>query len=416
MSKKKKSTRKTKETPAKPLRFAHPFFTPVPIAARPVTPGAGTHMTDYIQTKLLPVPPPLRDPTMTLDQIIGTQGLQEIQTAGTLIFQAAGDTGHENGTMQQYVADAMSADFDTARPEASPAFFLHLGDVIYYDNTDKGYQAQFYVPYKKYPGKIIAIPGNHDGELFKFDGTSTGQTTTLAAFQRNFCQPKRGVPSGAATIYREMVAQPGVYWWLKAPFIDIVALYSNVGEGPGFISGADIGQAQKNWLVKTLNSIKKDRAAGNRKALILAVHHPPFSEGGHSSSTTMLADLEDACTKAGIWPDAVLAAHSHNYQRFTRHISVNGKDQPTPYFVVGTGGRGTSPVVAATGQRTGDHSFDSSLAGYGYLTVKANASQLILSFSQVDASGKKSAFDQPVIIDLAAQAATQNESHKKRKK
>jgi hypothetical protein len=73
---------------------------------------------------------------------------------------------------------------------------LHLGDVIYYDNTDKGYLEQFYVLYKRYPGKIIAIPGNHDSELFKFDGASTGPTKTLAAFMKNFCQPVPAVPSG----------------------------------------------------------------------------------------------------------------------------------------------------------------------------------------------------------------------------
>ena len=33
----------------------------------------------------------------------------------------------------------MTKDFDVSNPAASPSFFLHLGDVNYYDNTDSGY-------------------------------------------------------------------------------------------------------------------------------------------------------------------------------------------------------------------------------------------------------------------------------------
>jgi 3',5'-cyclic AMP phosphodiesterase CpdA len=272
--------------------------------------------------------------------------------------------------------------------------------VIYFDNTDKGYQAQFYIPYKKYPGKIIAIPGNHDGELFKYDGTSTGQKKTLDAFQRNFCQPKSGVPPDAGTIYREMVAQPGVYCWLNAPLIDIVALYSNIGEGPGFISGTTIGQKQKNWLVQTLTAIRKLRDKGTRKALLIAVHHPPFSNGGHSSSSVMLADIDDALKQAGIQPDGVLAGHSHNYQRFTRRVSFNNENWQIPYYVIGTGGRGVIPLETATGQVVGDHSYESSLMGYGYLTVTATLNNLQFAFTQVDNTGARMPFDKVITVDL----------------
>ncbi len=208
----KKSKSNPKSDSKKILRFAHPFFNSIPVGTKPSTPAKGEHVTDYVQTKLLPIPNPRRNPTMILDEIIGTAGVKAIEAAGTFSFHAAGDTGLENGLNQELVAAAMTLDYDTQHPEKSPAFFLHLGDVIYFDNTDKGYQAQFYIPYKKYPGKIIAIPGNHDREIFKYDGTSTGQKKTLEAFQRNFCQAKAGVPPDAGTIYREMISQPGVYW------------------------------------------------------------------------------------------------------------------------------------------------------------------------------------------------------------
>ena len=381
-------------------RFAHSFYE-AGISSDNTIENIG--MIEYIQTTLLPFPDPQREPTMKLAEIIGQQGVDEIVSNNSISFHAVGDTGHENGLQQELVAAAMAQDYDISQPGKSPAFFLHLGDVIYFDNTDKGYQAQFYIPYKKYPGKIIAIPGNHDGEIFKYDGTPTGQKTSLAAFWRNFCQPVPGVPPDAGTILREMISQPGAYWYLDSPFIDIVGLYSNIAEGPGFINVPTLGgKKQTDWLTKTLLLIQEKRKQGNRKALIIVVHHPPFSNGGHSSSVDMLADIDSCCTQAGLLPDAVIAAHAHNYQRFTRYTSVNSQNIQTPYFVVGTGGRGIVKVPPAKGERIGDHSFESSLMGYGYLTVKATPQNLTLYFTQVDANGIKSAFDKQIVVDLVS--------------
>lgn len=382
------------------LRFAQPFYTDVPIAQRPVIDGIGKRMTDYIKTLLEPIPDPFRDPTMLLAEVIGDVGVQEIQQAGAIKFHAVGDTFSAAGNMQQLIADAMSADYSPAKPATSPAFFFHLGDVIYYDNTDKGYHAQFYEPYKTYPGKIIAIPGNHDGEVFKFDGTSTGQSVTLEAFQRNFCQAKTGVPPAAGTIYREMTSQPAVYWHLDAPFVDVIGLYSNMAENPGYISAPVIGNKQKDWLTKTLKSIKAARAAGPRKALLVATHHPPFSSGAHGSSTEMLTDIDGCCTQAGVMPDAFLSAHAHNLQCYTRYLSFNGKDLQIPFIVCGGGGRQIQQVPAATGAKVDDqtalksyHTFDKSLYGYGYLTVTAILGKLTIEVFEVKNTGAKSVFN-----------------------
>src|ERR1700731_428535 len=150
-----KTIKAKKPGAAKIMRFAHPFFTNIPPAQRATVPGVGKRMTNFVAGKLLPFPDPQRDPTMVLADIIGQQGVTEIENFKSITFHTVGDTGHENGQMQELVAEAMSQDYDPARPDKSPAFFFHLGDVIYFDNTDKGYQAQFYVPYKRYPGKII---------------------------------------------------------------------------------------------------------------------------------------------------------------------------------------------------------------------------------------------------------------------
>ena len=58
-----------------------------------------------------------------------------------------------------------------------------------------------------------------------------------------------------ARVFRQTMMQPGVYYLLRCPFVDIVALYSNIAEGPGSIIGADGDTKQKDWLAATLMSI-----------------------------------------------------------------------------------------------------------------------------------------------------------------
>ena len=175
-------------------RFAHPFFSTEPILKRKKIAGVGSRMTDYIKSNLEPIPKAKGKSIINLKDVIGGSETKEIENHGSISFHFVGDTGHENGENQEAVSAAMSEDYSASHPEKSPALFVHLGDVIYYNNTDEGYHAQFYEPYKKYPGKIIAIPGNHDGELFKFNGQSTGQKKTLEAFQNNFCLSSPSIP------------------------------------------------------------------------------------------------------------------------------------------------------------------------------------------------------------------------------
>src|SRR5207247_5788989 len=137
------------------------------------------------------------------------------------------------------------------------------------------YGDRFYRPYRHYPGKILGIPGNHDGEV-----RAAADKPSLSAFQANFCAAKEAVPPAASGIgiFRETMTQPGVYWLLDAPFVRIIGLYSNLLENPGFLLGrtenGDDDSSQLDWLKKTLAKIAKSAA---KKALIIATHHPPFS-------------------------------------------------------------------------------------------------------------------------------------------
>ena len=76
-----------------------------------------------------------------------------------------GDSGVNHATDAELIAEDMTTDFKVSGGGLNPAFMFHLGDVVYGPDKESHYGERFYAPYKRYPGKIIAIPGNHDGEV-----------------------------------------------------------------------------------------------------------------------------------------------------------------------------------------------------------------------------------------------------------
>lgn len=396
---KKRTPRKTampRKTKSTPLRFAQPFFTATPPAQRAVSPATNTtNLRQFASQKLGPIPKPMRDPTMQLQDIIGQPGTDEIQAVGAIKFHAMGDTGRPGGanTPQEQVADGMTGDYNPTAGGHNPALLLHLGDVIYGHDKAQLYRDEFYRPYMKYPGKIIAIAGNHDGEVFA--GTDP---VALKEFLNNFCAASAVVPQTAADvrIFRETMTQPGVYWMLQAPFVNVIGLYSNIAEGPGNLLGANNDDQQIKWLTRTLAGLKQ---SGDGKALVIATHHPPFSSGGHSGSPDMLAQIDKACNDAGIAPHAMLAGHSHTYQRYTRTARIGGASVQIPYVVAGCGGHAESAVTAATGQHIGDTVFEKSLQGYGYVVVTATSAQVSIEMFETT-NGVKKSFDKAT-VDIA---------------
>ena len=374
-----------------PGRYAHPFFTPVPPEQRQSVNG-NQRMTDWSKQQLGPIPPVARGGKMDLTEIIGAQGVQEIVSIGEIRFHALGDSGVGMATEAEHVSDEMATDYKPGAGGLNPAFLLHLGDVIYGPDKEAHYGDRLYRPYRHYPGKILAIPGNHDGEV-----KVAKDSPSLNAFQANFCAATATVPPAASGIgvFRETMTQPGVYWMLEAPFARIIGLYSNLLENPGFLDGANGDQSQLKWLSATLAGIaaKKDH-----KALIIATHHPPFSQAGHSGSTEMHKSITDACTAAGILPHAILSAHAHSYQRFTQRVG----NQRVLYIVSGGGGMPPQPVPPASGQpadATHQVTYDAALQSLGYLFVTVTAGQLKTEFWPLGQQTK--AFD-PVTMDLAA--------------
>lgn len=246
----------------------------------------------------------------------------DITAAGKLVFHCVGDTGGINGTdAQDLVAAAMESQFTGVADADKSAFFFHLGDVVYYSGMSRHYPEQFYEPYKFYPAPIFAIPGNHDGDTHTRPGDEPDPEPSLYGFMRNFCDSQRHHYDA----YRDTMTQPYVYWTLDAPFVTIIGLYGNID---GLLDGIGTVE-QETWLAGQL------AAADPGKFALVVVHQPPYSlDTSHQGYPRILAALDRAAVQASREPDAVLSAHVHNYQRFTR--TKNGRD--LPYTVTGNGG------------------------------------------------------------------------------
>jgi hypothetical protein len=350
------------------------------------------------QSQVQAVPPPrVSPPRISLADIMDDAFMASIQSAGRIVFHAVGDTGaakNNNPATEASVADLMAADVAAGGTDA-PAFFFHLGDVVYYFGEGQYYYDQFYEPYRAYDRPIFAIPGNHDGMVY---GSSPSKPAlpTLEAFLRNFCAGSPSPSPDAGTLVRSGMTQPGVYFTLDAPFVSIIGLYSNVLEGPGIISSQEgrypLGNEQTQFLTSELTRLKSDHDQGAR-AVILAVHHPPLSvDSKHGGSTGLSTDIDACCRAAGLWPDVVLSGHAHLYQRFAR--TMDGRT--IPYIVSGSGGFAvTSPQDGITAPYTVGSAtlVHGPIMQFGYLTLTVDMSgpekSVRVDFNLVNAAGVK---------------------------
>ena len=72
-----------------------------------------------------------------------------------------------------------------------------------------------------------------------------------------------------------------------------------------------------------------------------------------------------------------------------------------PYLVAGTGGISDQAVPQANGQKTGDHTFEKSMKGFGYLLVQVSKASIVATMFSVDPNTKaKSLFDK-VTVNLS---------------
>lgn len=319
--------------------------------------SALTHRTQRFQ----PLPPPLGEPPYHIDLATILPGIEAAAAQfGTLVLHTVGDTGGiKNGQFQADVAGAMKTDLN--RPDGQrPAFFYHLGDIVYFNGEIGDYYAQFYDPYNHYDPPIIGIPGNHDGD------PGPTSTSSLDGWVRYFMSPKPQVRPESGDAPRVTQSLPNPYFTLTCPFATIVGMYTNVPEG------GSIDSIQQQWLTNEFATAPRD------KALILALHHPVYSFDDHHSGSPLMADaVQHAINDSRRVPNLVLTGHVHNYQRIERPIAGAA---PTPFLVAGFGGyyhlHGLNAGVGTTDPATKASLLAADDTHHGYVILTITATQI----------------------------------------
>jgi hypothetical protein len=261
---------------------------------------------------------------------------------------------------QMNVAAALAAE----QAKSAAHLVYHVGDVVYFDGDHADYFPQFYEPYEGVALPIVAIPGNHDG-----DNSNNTSVRSLDGFVTNFCAPEPVLTLDAKDAVRDAMDQPNVYWTLTAKLATVIGCYTNVP------SGGQVAADQAAWLAAEL------AAAPQGVALIVAMHHPPYSADAHHGGSARMGSLLDAATKqAGRKPDLVLSGHVHNYQRFTRTDGV-------AYIVVGNSGYHNLHSMAP-GSKVGAKLQDVKLEGFidkafGFLRLTIDSTHISGVFTQV---------------------------------
>jgi hypothetical protein len=272
---------------------------------------------------------------------------------------------------------------------------------VYSFGEDAYYYDQFFDPFRDYNAPIVAIPGNHDGEVYPSDPSGT-----LQAFQKVFCSGGFQRLPEAGGLSRTSMIQPGVYFAFDAPFVRLIGLYSNVLEDPGVISSENgkyprVSDEQITYLTSQLNLVKKSNFPG---AVIVTVHHPPQVLGRHGSSPAMLKQMDACFSSTGVYPHAVLSGHAHNYQRFTRLENA----RQTPYIVAGMGGHSSQPPFGKMVSpprppfTVGQFRCDNYSPNYGYLRVVITPQQLRIEYHDATTGLSSKSPSDVVTVDLAS--------------
>ncbi|HZD47364.1 MAG TPA: metallophosphoesterase, partial [Silvibacterium sp.] len=216
------------------------------------------------------------------------------------------------------------------------------------------------------PLPIFAVAGNHDGNG---DGNGGyGSSTEIFHFIQNMCGTAGVVSSdNTADPARTESTVPYPYWRLDTPLAWIIGLYTNISNGgvlddPTAYSDPTTGP-QFGWLVEQLKYCKALNVGGTPKAILLAVHYPPYNgtidfgqrgnpkygdDNSYPNAVPLGMVLQEAFAQAGQLPDAIFAAHAHLYQRITVAYT-DGSGNPTqqvPCFIVGCGGHTQLELMA----------------------------------------------------------------------
>jgi Icc-related predicted phosphoesterase len=317
-----------------------------------------------------------------------------IQSAKKMVFHVLGDSGGvQDGEFQNNVAQQMIKEASVGGPTA-PQFCYHVGDVVYFTGMHDDYYAQFYEPYSHYTPPILAIPGNHDGEV----DDPTAQTS-LDGWVDYFMQDTPDVDPISKDAPRVGLNLPNVYWTLLTPFATFIGMYTNVPEG------GSIDSIQQQWITNEFATAPDDLP------LILALHHPIYSfDVFHSGSSRMADVLENAIRDTKRVPNLVLMGHVHDYQRIEKTIASGG---PTPFIVYGNGGYHNLHAIhspnGAVAPDSGAVLKYGTAKCWGYMTLTIDKKTISGQTTEIDKTGavtKGDSFSYPVAPVMLGATAT----------
>src|SRR5262249_49117045 len=149
-----------------------------------------------------------------------------------------------------------------------------------------------------------------------------------------------------------------------------------------------------------LARLKPERKA-NKRAIIIAVHHPPLSaDAKHGGSLGIIKDIDACCKAADLYPDVVLSGHAHLYQRFTR-VMKGGKEGPYVGAVFGGLAAPAPNELPRLPIKVGAHPLViAPIVVFVYLTLKTAARTISIVFKTAD--GRGVAMRDSVVVDLKA--------------
>jgi len=232
----------------------------------------------------------------------------------TLSFLAIGDPG-EGDASQYHVIRPLES------KAAGTAFMYVVSDVIYPAGDVNEYEDKFFYPYRRFPGPIYAIPGNHDW----YDG--------LHGFMTHFCRADPDLrPAEARGGFRSLVRR--AVWRrpskadqelleragkLRGERSDQPGPYFAIEAGPILLVGIDTGiraridREQGEWLRQISRHPKPKILFTGKPLVVNGQRKETLIEGGGG----VRAIVDDPAHRYV----AVIAGDTHNYQRYPVHLA-----------------------------------------------------------------------------------------------
>ena len=230
-------------------------------------------------------------------------------TEDSVTFAVLGDNG-TGGRNAMDIARQMARTYG----ETPYGLVVLLGDISYYGSIADRSQEVFFEPF----GPLL----------------DAGVTFELAVGNHELEYEPSSEANQEIVRRLELVREEGAFYSVVWGPVEIFIVDSSTPQ----VTGA-AGPEQITWLRDAL-------AASTASWKVAALHHPPYSSGGHGSNIAVREALEPLFVEYGV--DLVLTGHDHHYERT---VPLDG----VTYVVSGAGsklrGTGTSDFTAVAENR-----------------------------------------------------------------